>query len=285
MRKLFLSGLFFLANFFCSGAAFADSKNADPLVLVSLPPHAELVRRIAGSYVTVKVMLPAGTSHESYEPTMGQLSGLSKASLYIKLGHPKFLFEKNLVNAMLKSQPGVKVLDLAEGMELDKDDIHYWTSLRMLRRCVAPITAALIELLPDERTTLDANAALLISALDKLDAELTERFAPWRGAAFLVFHPSWGYFARDYSLRQMAIEADGHEPGIAQLQKLVEEARRRRINTVFVEPGTPQESAKYVAEALRAKQVVLDPIGPAWISTVRHAADEIAKSFEEAVQK
>ena len=43
---------------------------------------------------------------------------------------------------------------------------------------------------------------------DELDGELRRKLAPLAGRSFLVFHPSWGYFAADYGLRQVAIELE-----------------------------------------------------------------------------
>ena len=34
---------------------------------------------------------------------------------------------------------------------------------------------------------------------------------------FLVFHPAWSYFARDYGLIQVSVEQEGKEPKGAQL--------------------------------------------------------------------
>ena len=34
---------------------------------------------------------------------------------------------------------------------------------------------------------------------------------------FLVYHPSWGYFAQEYGLVQIAIEAEGKEPSAKRL--------------------------------------------------------------------
>ncbi|MCK7509757.1 MAG: zinc ABC transporter substrate-binding protein [Desulfobacterales bacterium] len=54
--------------------------------------------------------------------------------------------------------------------------------------------------------------------IDALDAELKSLFAGSPGARFMVFHPSWGYFAQAYGLEQVPIEIEGKDPKPAQLQ-------------------------------------------------------------------
>jgi zinc transport system substrate-binding protein len=54
-----------------------------------------------------------------------------------------------------------------------------------------------------------------------------------RIAQFIVFHPSWGYFARDYDLKQVSIEVGGQEPSAAELGELVKEAQRGKYSSDF----------------------------------------------------
>ncbi len=42
----------------------------------------------------------------------------------------------------------------------------------------------------------------------------------------MVYHPSWGYFAKEYGLTQIPVEIEGKRPKPAQLQRLIETARR-----------------------------------------------------------
>ena len=56
-----------------------------------------------------------------------------------------------------------------------------------------------------------SNCRAFIAELDALDRDIRAILAQSAGKPFLVFHPSWGYFAQDYGLRQIAIEAEGKE--------------------------------------------------------------------------
>jgi len=37
--------------------------------------------------------------------------------------------------------------------------------------------------------------------------------------SFLVFHPSWGYFAKEFALNQVAVEIEGREPSPKELKR------------------------------------------------------------------
>ena len=52
-----------------------------------------------------------------------------------------------------------------------------------------------------------------------------------KGMTLMVFHPAWGYFCRDYGLRQVAVEVEGKEPKPAQMKALM--ARQHRNSADF----------------------------------------------------
>ena len=46
--------------------------------------------------------------------------------------------------------------------------------------------------------------------------------------AFMIYHPALSYFARDYGLHQIPIEAGGKEPSPAHLKALIDTLQRRK---------------------------------------------------------
>ena len=53
-----------------------------------------------------------------------------------------------------------------------------------------------------------------------------------RSKGFLVFHPAWGYFARNYGLSQISIELEGKEPSPGELIEQLKEAKTLGIKNV-----------------------------------------------------
>src|SRR5436305_15185771 len=87
-------------------------------VAVSVPPQAYFVRRIGGDRVQVDVMIPPGYSHVDYPLTPRQVAALSRARLYVAVGHPAFEFERVQLAAVLRDLPGLQVVDMSRGMRL-----------------------------------------------------------------------------------------------------------------------------------------------------------------------
>jgi zinc transport system substrate-binding protein len=96
----------------------------------------------------------------------------------------------------------------------------------------------------------------------------------------VVFHPSWGYFASDYGLHQLAIEVDGKVPSDAEISGLQRRARELGITVVFVQPQIAGQSLHAVAGSLGARVETLDPLAPDVIANLRHTTTKIAGSFD-----
>lgn len=85
----------------------------------------------------------------------------------------------------------------------------------------------------------------------KLSEELDESIKKRADAlpdtkVFLVFHPSWGYFADDYGLTQIAVEDEGKEPTPATLAKILDKASNDNVSGVFVQKEFNPELAKTI---------------------------------------
>ena len=120
--------------------------------------------------------------------------------------------------------------------------------------------------------------------LDTLDRWIARTLNPYRGRAFLVFHPSFGRFAEAYGLRQTAIETDGKSPSPRQLSAFVKTARRENIRVVFVEPQFESRSAKAVADAIDGRIEWVDPMARDVFGSLRSLTLALVSAFKEADQ-
>jgi zinc transport system substrate-binding protein len=118
-----------------------------------------------------------------------------------------------------------------------------------------------------------------MSELAEIDKELAAIFAGKQGLEFIVFHPSWGYFAHAYGLQQVAIEIEGKAPKPAQLAKLITHCREHSIKVVFVQPQFSAKSAELVAREIGGQVIVADPLAENWSDNLRM----VAKKFQTAL--
>ncbi|HEY7215189.1 MAG TPA: zinc ABC transporter substrate-binding protein, partial [Thermoanaerobaculia bacterium] len=263
-------------------------------VAVSVPPQAYFVERIGGPRVAVEVMIPPGYSHVDYPLTPRQMVALSRARLYVAVGHPAFEFERARIAPLLADLPGVEVVDMSRGMRLIQGegeggehghhhaagDPHVWVAPETVSVAARNIAAALERIDPGHAAEYRANLARFAADVAALDREIRSRLAPVRGTSFMVYHPTWGYFAREYGLRQVAIEAEGKEPSAARLIQLIEEARRQRVKVVFVQSGFPRKSAQVIAEAVEGRILVADPQERDWLGNLRRVSRELEEALE-----
>jgi len=285
---------------FASGPARGD---APPLqVVVSILPQQYLVERVAGDRVKILTLVQPGDSPATYSPGPATLAALDEAQLWFTLG---VHFELVWLERITRDRPALKVVSLAEGLPLrqveaswtvgrdggDQDhahahaslpDPHTWTDPRLAARMVGRIAETLARLDPEGAEQFHTRAAALQEELFALHEEIAARLAPVRGAAFIVFHPSWGYFADAYSLRQLPIEIGGREPGPRGLAELIRRSQETDARVVFVQQQFSQRSARAVAEAIGAEVVEADPLALDYIDNLRAVSQRMLAALSPA---
>ena len=258
-------------------------------VTVSILPQRYLVTRIAGDAVTVNVMVGPGESPATYEPKPSQLKALAVADAYIRIGVP---FEDAWWDRLQKVNPHMRVIDANNGVErlaLDAHghdhghahnlDPHTWLSPRIVKKQTETICEALCALAPDRADQFRANAAVLQADIDTLDQELTAQFAGLKGARFLVFHPSWAYFARDYGLEQIPVEVGGQEPSASELADLLSEAHKLGVRAVFAQPEFSTQKARAIAQELNCEVLLVSPLAADWLENMRRVGARFAEAL------
>ncbi|HVR99201.1 MAG TPA: zinc ABC transporter substrate-binding protein [Thermoanaerobaculia bacterium] len=266
-------------------------------VAVSVPPQAYFVERIGGDRVQVEVMIPPGYSHVDYPLTPRKTIALSRAALYVKVGHPGFEFERRHIDRFLARNPSIRVVDMSRGMPLlageeevpDHEgdnghqhaagDPHVWVAPATVAVAARNIAAALAEADPAHAGEYRANLRAFLADIDRLDREIRTRLAGRENRKFMVYHPDWGYFARQYGLEQIAIESGGKEPSARRLIQLIELARREGVKVVFVQGGFPRKSAQVIAEAVGGEVLTADPQRQDWLDNLRQVAADLSEAL------
>ena len=159
-------------------------------------------------------------------------------------------------------------------------DPHIWLSPSLVKKQVAVITNTLSKIIPEKTSFFQENLKSFTRKIDALDTDLRSTLQGKKGMRFMVFHPSWGYFADDYGLEQIAIETEGKEPKPAQLRKLIEHARKNDIKVVFVQPQFSSKSATVVAREIGGEVIPVDPLAENWLTNMRVVADKFKKALK-----
>ena len=247
-------------------------------ITVSILPQEYFVERIGGEYVKVNVMVEPGANPATYEPKPGQMVALANASAYFSIGVP---FEVAWLPKIQAANLKMKMVDTTQGVEriATNDggfDPHIWLSPALVKIQSQTIYNALAGLDPAHKDQFKANLDAFLSDIDKLDTQIRATIANTRSKKFIVFHPAWGYFARDYGLEEIPIEVGGQEPSAQELAKLIQQAKSENIKVVFVQPEFNQENAKTIAREIGGKVLSIDPLAPDWLANLQKVSDTFA---------
>ena len=93
--------------------------------------------------------------------------------------------------------------------------------------------------------------------------------------AFIVYHPALTYYARDYGIRQEAVETDGKEPSAKRLAELIRMAREEGIHKIFYQKQFPVSVVETIARDIDARAVEFDPLREDVIANIDSITDLI----------
>jgi len=160
-------------------------------------------------------------------------------------------------------------------------DPHVWLSPALAATLVGNANRALAQADPQHAAQYEANARQTLARITALRSELAPLFKDLPLRRFLVFHPSWGYFAHEFGLEQMPIEVQGREPSPRELHDLVRGAKAHGVRAVFVQPQMSRRTAQVVADELGGHVVLADPLAGDWEANLRRVALELAAAMKE----
>jgi zinc transport system substrate-binding protein len=280
---------------FCSvsGCTTDDGDDGGGIrVIVTIPPQSEMVEAVGGDLVKVTVMVPPGESPHTYAPVPSQMKDVARAKAYFKVGSG-VEFELNHMDEVKGQNQEMKVFDCSVGItfidleEHDHDhgeegsDPHIWLSPLNAKVIVENIYKGLVKVDKENEATYKKNRDAYLAKLDALHTELDDMFRAREGEMFLIYHPSWGYFAHEYRLDQVAIEEGGKEPGPSGIAAIVEQAKENNITVVFVDPSFDQTRARTIADEIGGKVSTLDQLAEGYIDNMHDAAGKLEEGLSK----
>lgn len=160
-------------------------------------------------------------------------------------------------------------------------DPHVWLSPALVKFMCLSVRDALVKADPAHAPVYRANYNAFADAIDALDARLAEQLStlPENRRSFLVFHPSWSYFAHNYELQEVAIEVEGREPGPRQMKRIIDFAKAEKVGTIFIQPQFSRKAAQAIAREVGATLVEADPLAEDWAANLERVAQGLHKAL------
>jgi zinc transport system substrate-binding protein len=264
-------------------------------VAVTILPEVEFAEAVGGERVAVAALVPPGADLHSYELNPSQLVQVSHASIYAEVGSG-VEFELNWMDKIIAQNKEMLVVDCSKGVQLIQaapgenridtgerhtgDDPHIWLSPRNVKIMVENIYQGLTQIDPQGETYYRQNRDAYLAKLDSLDSDIREGLAGVKNRRFIVFHPAWGYFARDYDLEELSIEIGGKEPSAKDIANLITVARQNNIKVIFASPQFNPQSAEVIAREIGGRVVFIDDLAGDYIDNMRQVLGELVQAME-----
>ncbi len=266
---------------------------AKPNIVVSITPQKTFVQKIAGEMAEVTVMVPPGASPHSYEPKVSQMVALSKANIYFSIGVE---FEEAWLDKFKSQNKNLKFIDMGAGVEKfqmvehhheheehhehhdhDEMDPHVWTSPNNVSIMAQTIYMNLTKLDPEHQQFYKKNLVNFLEEIFKTDLEIKNIFKELKpDTSFMVFHPSWGYFAKEYHLKQIAVEVEGKNPKPKEMIEIIKEAKEEDVKVIFTQPEFSDKSARTIAKETGVAVKKISPLSADWSQNLIQMAQAIA---------
>jgi len=286
MHKLFLI-------FILSGTYLFANIN----VIVSILPQQTFLKAIGGEKVNATLMVQPGNSPHTYEPKPSQMKSVSNADLYLAIDVE---FEDVWLPKFQNLNPKMQIIDIAESVPKismhtsevksnekeshdahahhhEGDDPHIWTAPHNVKIIAQNIYEALIKVDTKNKTYYLANLKIFLQDIEKTHLEIEKVLSTLKESrTFMVFHPSWGYFAKAYDLKQVAVEVEGKSPTPKALIRIMKEAREEKIHAIFTQPEFSDASAKIIAKELNIPVLKVSSLAPNWSENLLSIAKAIA---------
>lgn len=263
-------------------------------ITTSILPQKYFIEKIGGDKVNVHAMVQPGFSPHTYEPKISQMKQLSSSKIYFFIG---VSFEHVWLDKFKAANTNLMMVDMTKGIEKismeeheheheentheEALDPHVWLDPVLVKTLALNIYTTLAQADAINADYYKKNYEQFIEELDAFYADLQKILEPVKGKSFMVFHPSWGYFAHRFHLEQIAVEVAGKEPKPNQMIEFIQKAKEHDIKILFVAPEFSQKSAKVIASSIQGKVVPISSLDEKWKETLLQAANALVSSFSK----
>ena len=255
-------------------------------VAVSIGPEVEWVNAIGGDKVHVTLMVPESSDPHTYEPLPSQLTQVSNAKMYVEIGSP-LEFETNYMDKIKSANPNMLIVNASEGIQLipnaaenesDTMDPHDWVDPKNAMIMVNNTYNGLVQVDPADKDYFQKNRDIYIAQLKQLDENTTKILKDKNGTDILIYHPAFGYYARDYNLTQVGAMLNDEEPSPQRISSMVDIAKQNNITVLYNEPQYDPKFMQSIASQVGGQVLTVDDLDEHYIQNMINVANAFAKA-------
>jgi len=260
-----------------------NSENVDKTkigVAVTIGPEVEFVKAVGGDKVDVTLMMPQNADPHSYEPLPSQLSKVSGAKMYVEIG-TTLEFETNYMDNIKAANSNMLIVNASKGITLISNsaegdsetlDPHVWVDPKNAEIMVNNIYDGLVKVDPGDKDYFTKNRDQYIQQLRELDRNTTNLLKSKNSSYILVYHPSFGYYAKDYNLTQVGAMINDEEPSPQRIAMMIDIAKQNNITTIYSEPQYSLKFMESIASQIGARVVTVNDLDENYIQNMNNVA-------------
>ncbi len=271
---LVLTALFMLCG--CSSRVSGDTDGDGPKVITTIFPPFDFVREIAGSELSVSMLLPPGAESHSFEPTPQDIIAIGKCDLFIYAGGESDTWVKDMLDSLGESAPETLTLmecvdpvveEHVEGMETTGDeeepefDEHVWASPKNAMLICDRITEKLIAIDPDNAKVYSDGNSTYQAELAKLDSLFEETVSTAKRNTIVVGDRfPFRYLTDAYGIEYYAAFpgcSTESEPSAATIAFLIDKIEEDDLPAVFYIEFSNHRVADIIAESTGAEPLLM----------------------------
>ncbi|MDE6695307.1 MAG: zinc ABC transporter substrate-binding protein [Muribaculaceae bacterium] len=267
------------------GSGHQDDRAA---IAVSFEPQAWMLKQIVGDDFDIVTLLPAGSDPETYQPSIGTMKGLGNAEAFFTLGTGGF--EESLTENIASNFPELKVVDCTEGIEKiignhghhnqdkhdhesEEFDPHMMSSIKNSILIADNMTRYMMTIHPEKSEQYQKSCEELKTKMRTIDDSI--RNMNISGKSFGIRHPSLSYFARDYGLSQIALQASGKEVSPLHIRRQMEQMKNSDTGVFIIEKEHASPGDEETAKQLELQTIEVSLNSANWLNDLINVANEI----------
>ena len=264
----------------------ANNSNGKIGVVVSIGPEVQWVNAVGGDKVNVTLMVPPDDDPHTYEPLPGQLKQVSNAKMYAEIGSP-LEFETNYMGKIEAANPNLLIVNCSQGITLMPNtaenesvtmDPHDWVDPKDAEVMVNNIYLGLVKVDPSDQAYFEKNRDNYEAQLETLDNYTAQTLKDKKGTDILIFHPAFGYYAKDYNLTQIAVMINDEEPSPQRIALLLNTAKVDNITVMYNEPQYDPSYMQSIASQVNGKVLTVNDLDENYLQNMRNVANAFAQA-------
>lgn len=243
----------------------SPSREGKLRVTTTIAQIGDTVQNIGGDRVEVITLCGPGVDPHLYKASQGDIERLNKADIIFYNG---LMLEGRMADIFVKiARSGKPTVAMGDGVDQNllteppefqgHFDPHIWMDASLWAQTINLVVGELSKLDPAGAEIFKQNGESYRKQLLDLHEYCKKQVAtiPEPQRILLTAHDAFGYFGRAYGVQVMGLQgiSTTSEPGLQDIQRLVDMILNKKVKAIFVESSISTRSIEAVVEGCKAR--------------------------------